>query len=120
MKKDKAKSCLSETKLALKAKKAAYYVAYEAAETAREAYHGFRHLLLIDLKAKKAAYDVAYEAYNAAYDVAYEAYNAAYEAYCAADAGSAAAAGEIEQIQEGMDEAVTAEVMDGAGKLDKL
>ena len=109
MKKDKAKSCLSETKLALKAKKAAYYVAYEAAETAREAYHGFRHLLLIDLKAKKAAYDVAYEAYNAAY-----------EAYCAADAGSAAAAGEIEQIQEGMDEAVTAEVMDGAGKLDKL
>ena len=114
MKKDKAKSCLSETKLALKAKKAAYYVAYEAAETAREAYHGFRHLLLIDLKAKKAAYDFAFEAYNAAYDVAYEAYNAAYEA-C-----NAAAAGEIEQIQEGMDEAVTAEVMDGAGKLDKL
>ena len=103
MKKDKAKSCLSETKLALKAKKAAYYVAYEAAETAREAYHGFRHLLLIDLKAKKAAYDVAYEAYNAAYE-----------------ACNAAAAGEIEQIQEGMDEAVTAEVMDGAGKLDKL
>ena len=103
MKKDKAKSCLTETKLALKAKKAAYYVAYEAAETAREAYHGFRHLLLIDLKAKKAAYDVAYEAYNAAYE-----------------ACNAAAAGEIEQIQEGMDEAVTAEVMDGAGKLDKL